>query len=127
QTYGVCTDDVVNSSTDVLLLTSLAKNLLYPNNGDGTFTAATEKTGLQQKAARYRSGCTFVDYDRDGHLDLFVSHYIDMDLASTPVAGSNRPCKYKGVPVNCGPLGLKKEFCTLYHNNGDGTFTEVTE
>jgi hypothetical protein len=125
--YGVCIGDYDNDGNDDLFLTYFGKNLLYHNNGDGTFTDVTEKTGLQQKAARYSSGCTFVDYDRDGHLDLFVSHYIDMDLASTPVAGSNRPCKYKGVPVNCGPLGLKKEFCTLYHNNGDGTFTEVTE
>jgi hypothetical protein len=125
--YGVCIGDYDNDGNDDLFLTYFGKNILYRNNGDGSFTDVTAKVGLQQKTARYGSGCTFVDYDRDGHLDLFVSRYIDMDLASTAGPGSNRPCKYKGVPVACGPLGLKKEFCSLYHNNGDGTFTEVTE
>ena len=125
--YGVCIGDYDNDGNDDLFLTYFGKNVLYRNNGDGTFTDVTAKAGLQQKAPRYGSGCTFVDYDRDGHLDLFVSHYVDMDLASTPVPSSNRPCKYKSVPVACGPLGLKKEFCTLYHNNGEGTFNDVTE
>ncbi len=68
-----------------------------------------------------------VDYDRDGHLDLFVSNYVGMDLARLPPAGADRYCYFEGVAVNCGPLGLEKDFCALYHNNGDGTFTEVTE
>ncbi len=125
--YGVCVGDYDNDGNDDLFLTYYGKNVLYHNNGDGTFTDITVKAGLEQMATRYASGCTFVDYDCDGHLDLFVSHYIQMDLATTPVGGANRFCLYKGVSVNCGPLGLKKEFCSLYHNNGDGTFTEVTE
>ena len=125
--YGVCVGDYDNDGNDDLFLTYYGKNILYHNNGDGTFTDVTEKAKLQQEGSRYASGCTFVDYDRDGYLDLFVAHYIDMDLATTPVGGANRYCLYRGVSVNCGPLGLKKEVCSLYHNNGDGTFTEVTE
>jgi hypothetical protein len=124
--YGLCIGDYDNDGYDDLFLTYFGKNVLYHNNGDGTFTDVTEKAGLQQEAARYSTGCTFVDYDRDGHLDLFVAHYIDMDLATTPVGGSSRYCKYKDVPVNCGPMGLRKEFCALYHNNGNGTFTDVS-
>jgi hypothetical protein len=108
-------------------LTYFGKNVLYRNNGDGTFTDVTEKAGLQQSGTRFGTGCTFVDYNRDGNLDLFISRYMDLDLAKTPVAGASRYCTYKGVPVACGPLGLNKEFCSLYHNNGDGTFTDVTE
>ncbi|HTG60995.1 MAG TPA: CRTAC1 family protein [Terriglobia bacterium] len=125
--YGVCVGDYDNDGHDDLFLTYFGKNVLYHNNGDGTFTDVTEKAGLGQSRTRYSAGCTLVDYDRDGHLDLFVSRYIDLDLAKTPVGGSSRYCKYRGVPVNCGPLGLTKETCSLYHNNGDGTFTEVTE
>ena len=125
--YGVCVGDYDNDGHDDLFLTYFGKDVLYHNNGDGTFTDVTEKVGLSQSRTRYGTGCTFVDYDRDGRLDLFVSRYIDLDLAKTPVGGSSRYCKYRGVPVNCGPLGLARETCSLYHNNGDGTFTEVTE
>jgi enediyne biosynthesis protein E4 len=125
--YGVCVGDYDNDGHDDLFLTYFGKNVLYHNNGDGTFTDVTEKAGLGQSRTRYGTGCTFVDYDRDGHLDLFVSRYIDLDLAKTPVGGSSRYCKYRGVPVNCGPLGLARETCSLYRNHGDGTFTEVTE
>jgi hypothetical protein len=125
--YGVCLGDYDNDGYDDLFLTYFGKNVLYRNNGDGTFTDVTEKAGLQQSGTRFGTGCTFVDYNRDGNLDLFISRYMDLDLAKTPVAGASRYCTYKGVPVACGPLGLNKEFCSLYHNNGDGTFTDVTE
>jgi len=125
--YGVCIGDYDDDGHDDLFLTYFGKNVLYHNNGDGTFTDVTAQAGLEAARSRYSAGCTFVDYDRDGHLDLFVSHYIDMDVATTPVGGASRYCLYRGVPVNCGPLGLKKEVCTLYHNNGNGTFTDVTE
>jgi len=125
--YGVCVGDYDNDGHDDLFLTYYGQNVLYHNNGDGTFTDVTEKVGLAQAGTRYSTGCTFVDYDRDGRLDLFVSRYIEMDLATTPVGGANRYCLYKGVSVNCGPMGLKNELCSLYHNNGDGTFTEVSE
>jgi hypothetical protein len=124
--YGVAIGDYDNDGYDDLFLTYYGQNVLYHNNGDGTFTNVTEKAALGQKSTRYSSGCTFVDYDHDGRLDLFVSRYIDMDVATAPVAGANRFCSYQGVGVNCGPLGLKKDFCALYHNNGDGTFTDVT-
>jgi hypothetical protein len=124
--YGVCVGDYDNDGHDDLFLTYFGKNVLYHNNGDGTFTDVTEQAGLLESRARYGTGCTFVDYDSDGRLDLFLSRYIDLDLANTPVGGSSRFCKYRDVPVNCGPLGLQQETCTLYHNNGDGTFTDVS-
>jgi hypothetical protein len=124
--YGVCVGDYDNDGHDDLFLTYFGKNVLYHNNGDGTFTDVTEKAGLLESRPRYGTGCTFVDYDRDGCLDLFISRYIDLDLARTPVGGSSRYCKYRDVPVNCGPLGLQQETCTLYHNNGDGTFADVS-
>jgi len=124
--YGVCVGDYDNDGRDDLFLTYYGKNVLYHNNGDGTFTDVTKEAGLLESRTRFGTGCTFVDYDRDGHLDLFISRYIDLDLAKTPVGGSSRYCKYKDVPVNCGPMGLTQETCALYHNNGNGTFTEVT-
>ena len=124
--YGVCVGDYDNDGHDDLFLTYFGKNILYHNNGDGTFTDVTEKAGLLESRPRYGTGCTFVDYDRDGRLDLFISRYIDLDLARTPVGGSSRYCKYRDVPVNCGPMGLQQETCALYHNNGDGTFTDVS-
>jgi enediyne biosynthesis protein E4 len=124
---GVCIGDYDNDGRDDLFLTYYGQNVLYHNNGDGTFTDVTSKAGLAESRTRYGTGCTFVDYDRDGHLDLFVARYIDLDLSRTPVGGANRFCQYREVSVNCGPLGLPKETCSLYHNNGDGTFTEVSE
>jgi hypothetical protein len=124
--YGVCVGDYDNDGHDDLFLTYYGKNALYHNNGDGTFTDATQAAGLSQTQNRFASGCTFVDYDRDGHLDLFISHYVNLGLAKVPVGGSSRYCEFEGVPVACGPLGLPKEHCALYHNNGNGTFTEVT-
>ena len=88
--YGVCVGDYDNDGYDDLFLTYYGKNVLYHNNGDGTFADVTDKAGLAEGRTRYGSGCTFIDYDRDGHLDLFVSRYIDMDLAKTPVGGSSR-------------------------------------
>jgi enediyne biosynthesis protein E4 len=124
---GVCVGDFDNDGRDDLFLTYCGRNALYRNNGDCTFTDVTSRAGLAEERTRYSTGCTFVDYDRDGRLDLFVSRYIDLDLAKTPVGGANQYCKFRGVSVNCGPLGLPKETCSLYHNNGDGTFTEVSE
>ena len=124
--YGVCIGDYDNDGFDDLFLAYYGKNILYHNNGDGTFKDVTEKTGLSEAVPRFGAGCTFADYDRDGWLDLFISRYIDMDLERIPAAGTNRYCQYSGVPVNCGPLGLTEDSCSLYHNNGDGTFSEVT-
>lgn len=125
--YGVCIGDYDNDGNDDLFLTYYGKNVLYHNNGDGTFTDVTEKAGLGQSRIRFSSGCTFIDYDRDGHLDLFVSRYIDYDFGKGQAGRGSQACKFEGVPVACGPMGLPKETCSLYHNNGNGTFTEVSE
>ncbi|PYV08234.1 MAG: RNA-binding protein, partial [Acidobacteria bacterium] len=100
--------------------------VLYRNNGDGTFTDVTRKAGLVQPARRWNSGCAFVDYDRDGDLDLFVANYIDFDPEATPTPDSGL-CLYKGIRVACGPPGLQGGKNILYRNNGDGTFTDVSE
>ncbi|HKT10911.1 MAG TPA: CRTAC1 family protein [Terriglobia bacterium] len=125
--YGVCIGDYDNDGYDDLFLTYYGKNVLYHNNGDGTLSDVTEKAGLGQSSTRFSTGCTFLDYDRDGHLDLFVSRYIQVDLKKLPARGQSRACQFEGVPVACGPLGLPMETCSLYRNNGNGTFTEVTQ
>src|SRR5467141_417856 len=121
---GVCIGDYDNDGWDDLFVTYYGKNVLYHNNGNGTFTDVSQKAGVAGKATRWNTGCAFVDYDRDGRLDLFVANYIDMDLATAPVPESG-PCLYKSVMVACGPPGLKGGKNLLYHNNGDGTFTDV--
>ena len=85
------------------------------------------KAGLIHPGTRYGTGCTWIDYDRDGRLDLFVSHYMVFDPDKMPIRGKDPGCNYSGVPVYCGPAGLPQERCRLYHNNGDGTFTDVSE
>jgi hypothetical protein len=123
---GVCVGDYDNDGWDDLFVTYYGKNVLYHNNGDGTFTDVSQKAGVAGKGTRWNTGCAFVDYDRDGRLDLFVANYIDMDLATAPVPESG-PCLYKGVMVACGPPGLQGGKNILYHNNGDGTFSDVSE
>ena len=123
---GVCVGDYDNDGFDDLYITSFGKNVLYHNNGNGTFTDVTEKAGVATNGKRWNTGCAFVDYDRDGHLDLFVANYIDMDLKTAPIPESG-PCEYKGILVACGPPGLLGGKNILFHNNGDGTFSDVSE
>jgi enediyne biosynthesis protein E4 len=123
---AVCIGDYDNDGYEDLFISYYGQNALYHNNGNGTFTDVTAKAGLAQKTARWNTGCAFVDYDRDGHLDLFVANYIDLDLKTAPLPESG-PCLYKGVMVACGPPGLNGGKDILYHNNGDGTFTDVSE
>jgi enediyne biosynthesis protein E4 len=123
---GCCIGDYDNDGWDDLFVTYFGKNVLYHNNGDGTFTDVSTKAGVAGNGKRWNTGCAFVDYDRDGKLDLFVANYIDMDLATAPVPESG-PCLYKSVMVACGPPGLIGGKNILYHNNGDGTFTDVSE
>jgi len=123
---GVCIGDYDNDGYEDLFVTYFGKNVLYHNNGNGTFTDVSEKAGVDGNGKRWNTGCAFVDYDRDGKLDLFVANYIDLDLATAPVPESG-PCLYKGVMVACGPPGLLGGKNILYHNNGDGTFTDVSE
>jgi enediyne biosynthesis protein E4 len=124
---GVCVGDYNNDGWDDLFLTFWGHNALFRNNGDGTFTDVTRKAGLYQDAVRWGTGCTFLDYDRDGFLDLFVANYIVLDLANVPAPGEGTYCQWKGFPVMCGPRGLPAGSNILYHNNGDGTFTDVSE
>lgn len=119
--------DYDNDGFDDLFTTYWGQNALYHNNGNGTFTDATSKAGLATKGTRWGSGCAFVDYDRDGKLDLFVANYLKFDLTSAPEPGKGPNCLWKGIPVNCGPKGLPTDSNLLYHNNGNGTFTDVTE
>ncbi len=124
---GVCVGDYDNDGFDDLFVTYWGKNILYHNNGDGTFTDVSEKAGVAGTRTRWSTGCAFVDYDRDGHLDLFVANYIDLaDFKNWPLPESG-PCTYKSVMVACGPPGLPGAKNILYHSNGDGTFTDVSE
>jgi hypothetical protein len=125
---GVCVGDYNNDGFEDLYLTYYGQNKLYRNNGDGTFTDVTDKAGLHDSRLRFGSGCTFVDYNRDGWLDLFVSDYVDIDIATAPKPSLQIPnCNFEGVPTNCGPGGLRMPFHSLYRNNGDGTFTDVSK
>jgi hypothetical protein len=127
-TQGVCVGDYNNDGFEDLFITYYGQNRLYRNNGDGTFTDVTEKAGLRDPHTRFGSGCTFVDYNRDGWLDLFVSNYVEINLATAPKPSLQIPnCNYEGVPTNCGPGGLPMPPHSLYRNNGDGTFTDVSK
>jgi enediyne biosynthesis protein E4 len=123
---GVCAGDYDNDGFVDLFVTFWGHDVLLHNNGDGTFTDVTRKAGLWHDDVRWSTGCSFVDYDRDGRLDLFIAHYVDLDLPHTPEPGSGATCVWKGMPVMCGPRGLKGTHSELYHNNGDGTFTDVS-
>ncbi len=124
---GVCAGDYDNDGWPDLYVTYYGKNVLYHNNGDGTFTDVSEKAGVAGTGKAWGTGCAFIDYDRDGHLDLMVANYVDFDLATTPAPGERANCLWKGVPVMCGPQGLPTASNILYHNRGDGTFEDVTK
>jgi hypothetical protein len=125
---GVCVGDYNNDGFEDLFLTYYGQNRLMRNNGDGTFSDVTAKAGLLYPTTRYSTGCTFVDYNRDGLLDLFVSNYLDIDLTTAPKPSLAVPnCNYEGVATMCGPEGLPKARNYLYRNNGDGTFTDVSK
>jgi hypothetical protein len=124
---GVCVGDYNNDGYDDLFLTYWGQNVLYRNNGNGTFTDVTREAGLLEATTRWGSGCTFVDYNRDGYLDLFVSNYAGFDYPKTPRPGEKPYCFFRNVPVNCGPRGLPFGRHSLYRNNRDGTFTDVSE
>ncbi len=123
---GVCVGDYNNSGSDDLFITYWGHNVLYRNNGDGTFSDVTEAAGLARPEVRWGSGCTFLDYNRNGHLDLFVANYLEFDFETVPLPGESSVCVWKGVPVVCGPRGLRRGHNLLYRNNGDGTFTDVS-
>jgi len=121
-----CVGDYNNDGWNDLFVSYYGQNSLFRNNGNGTFTDVTKEAGLLQERLRWNSGCTFVDYDKDSHLDLFVGNYIDLDLKTTPLP-EDANCTYKGIVVACGPPGLEGGKNLLYRNKGDGTFEDVSE
>jgi len=124
---GVCVGDYNNDGFDDLFCTGFGQNTLYRNNGDGTFTDVTRAAGLLNAQPRWGAGCSFLDYNRDGHLDLFVSNYVRFSFEHAPVPGENTNCHWKGIPVECGPRGMPTGWHSLYRNNGDETFTDVSQ
>ena len=123
---SVCAGDYDNDGALDLFVTYYGRNVLYRNRGDGSFEDATVKAGLAASDVRWGSGCTFVDYDRDGRLDLFVARYLAFDLANAPEPGKGANCVWKGIPVNCGPKGLLTDTNALFHNEGGGVFRDVS-
>jgi len=124
---AVCVGDYDNDGWDDLYCGFWGHSILFRNNGDGTFSDVTREAGLYRDEVNWGTGCTWLDYDRDGNLDLYASNYIELDINKVPAPGDNSDCIWKGMPVLCGPRGLPGAEDFLYHNNGDGTFTNVTE
>jgi len=122
---GVCVGDYDDDGWEDLYVTYYGKNRLF-HNQNGVFTEVAEKAGVAGSGKAWGTGCAWVDYDRDGHLDLMIANYVDFDLATTPAPGERPSCMWKGVPVMCGPRGLSSAKNILYHNRGDGTFEDVT-
>ena len=123
---SVCAGDYDNDGFIDLFVTYYGTNVLYRNLGSGRFEDVTSRAGLITSGTRWGSGCTFVDFDRDGRLDLFVANYLKFDLRTAPEPGTGVNCTWKGVPVNCGPKGLPTDTNLLYHNDGGGRFTDVS-
>ena len=121
-----CVGDFDNDGFDDLFVSYWGQNCLYRNNGDGTFTDVTSKVGLRSSQRRWGAGCCFLDFDRDGHLDLFVANYVNFDPEQVPAPGASDYCKYNQIPVPCGPQGLAGGTNLLFRNRGDGTFEDVS-
>jgi hypothetical protein len=124
---GCCVGDYDNDGFDDLFVSYFGRNVLYHNNGNGTFTDVSEKAGVTGSSDRWGAGCCFLDYDRDGHLDLFVANYVSYDPARAPKPGEAMYCLYNNIPVPCGPQGFTGGTNILYRNRGDGTFVDVSE
>ena len=124
---GVCVGDADDDGNPDVMIPQWGQNTLYRNKGDGTFTDVTKKSGLEAPGKRWSSGCAFLDHDRDGDLDLFVANYLRFDQEKTPKPGEGAECRWKGIPVLCGPRGLPGESMSLYENDGSGNFSDITE
>jgi hypothetical protein len=123
---GVCVGDYDHDGFRDLFVTYYGQSVLYRNRGNGVFEDATERAGLRSPRTRWDTGCTFVDYNRDGKLDLAVTNYLEFDRAKVPEAGSGSFCLWKGMPVMCGPRGLPFARNYLFHNDGAGRFSDVS-
>jgi hypothetical protein len=123
---SVCVGDYDNDGWTDLFVTYFGQNVLYRNVAGAKFADVTRESGFSASTARWGSGCSFLDYDRDGDLDLFVANYLRLDIASAAEPGQGANCLWKGVPVNCGPKGLPFETNLLYRNNGNGAFSDVS-
>ena len=124
---GCCVGDYDNDGFDDLFVSYWGRNVLYHNNGDGTFTNVAVKAGVAGSARRWGAGCCFLDYDRDGLLDLFVANYVNFDPKTAPLPGKEAYCRFNDIPVPCGPQGMAGGTNVLYRNRGDGTFEDVSE
>ncbi len=122
---GVCAGDYDNDGWEDLYVTYYGKNRLY-HNQNGVFTEIGDQSGVAGTGKAWGTGCAFVDYDRDGLLDLMVANYVDFDVSNAPAPGERASCVWKGVPVMCGPRGLPGSKNILYHNQGNGKFENVT-
>src|SRR5678815_65149 len=122
---GVCTADLDGDGWQDVYVTALGGNHLYMNKHDGTFADVTQSAGV--RVSGWSTGCGFADYDRDGRLDLFVSRYVKVDLTRLPEFGKDKTCEYRGIAVQCGPRGLEGETDFLFHNDGGGKFSNVSE
>jgi hypothetical protein len=123
---GVCITDFDNNGYDDLFVTYWGRNALYRNKGDGSFEDVTAPAGLATSEGEWSSGCTFLDYDRDGNSDLLVTSYQQFNLATAPQPGKGANCEWKGMPVFCGPRGLPFGKVTLFHSRGNAKFEDVT-
>ena len=124
---GACVGDYDNDGLDDIFVTYYGKNRLFHNVGSGKFEEVAELAGVAGSGKQWGTGCAFVDYDRDGKLDIVVANYVDFDLATAPAPGERASCMWKGAPVMCGPRGLKGATNVLYHNLGNGKFEDVTK
>jgi len=124
---GVCVGDYDNDGLEDLFVTYYGKNRLYHNEGRGRFKEVAEPAGVAGTGSEWSTGCAFVDYDRDGLLDIVVANYVDFKVSTSPLPGQNAACLWKGTPVMCGPRGLKPATNLLYHNLGNGRFANVTQ
>jgi hypothetical protein len=123
----VCAGDYDNDGSEDLYITYYGKNRLYHNEGNGTFKEVAQSAGVAGTGADWSTGCAFIDYDRDGLLDIVVANYVDFNIATAALPGQNPSCIWKGTPVMCGPRGLKPGTNVLYHNMGHGHFANVTQ
>jgi enediyne biosynthesis protein E4 len=124
---GACVGDYDNDGFDDIYVTGYGKNRLFHNQGNGTFKEVAEQSGVAGTGKEWGTGCAFVDYDRDGKLDLVVANYVHFDLAKTPKPGAGPGCMWKGAPVMCGPRGLQSAPNVIYHNLGNGKFEDVSK